>query len=264
MICYIVDTMYIDRPFNIVNGKRHVRVLLRESYRENGQVRHRTVANLSNCKPNEIAAIELALKHKNDLEKISSAHLNLVQGDSFGAVWLLHEIARRIGIVDALGDDRQGQLALWQVIARTLHPGSRLGAVRLARDPAAGEVPGLGAFNEDHLYQNLAWLADRHAQIEKCLFDRAYAGGYKGVFLYDVTSSYLEGDSNAPGAWGYNRDKKKGKKQIVVGLLCDGDGRALGIEIFRGNTPDTATFGAQLRKTLKLFGGTSPSWAIAA
>jgi hypothetical protein len=143
--------MYIDKPFNVVNGKRHQRFLLRESYRENGKVRHRTVANLSSCKPEEIAAIDLALKHKRDLAALGTGQpIELRQGDSLGAVWLLHEVAKRIGLVEALGGARQGKLALWQVLARALRQGSRLGAVRLARDHAVGEVLGLEGFNEDY------------------------------------------------------------------------------------------------------------------
>lgn len=249
--------MYIDKPFNVVNGKRHQRVLLRESYRENGKVCHRTVANLSACKPEEIAAIELALKHKHDLASLGTSQpFELRQGDSIGAVWLLNEVATRIGLVDALGRDRAGKLALWQVIARALRQGSRLGAVRLAKSHAVAEVLGLEGFNEDHLYPNLAWLSEQQATVEKSLLRSAHEGAYKGVFLYDVTSSYLEGEHNALGAWGYNRDKKKGKKQIVVGLLCDANGLALSIEVFAGNTTDPATFGPQVQKVLDRFGAT--------
>jgi len=74
------------------------------------------------------------------------------------------------------------------------------------------------------------------------------------LFLYDVTSSYLEGEDNAFGAYGYNRDGKKGKKQIVIGLLCDEDGTPVSTEVFRGNTQDPQTFGAQVRKASQRFG----------
>lgn len=249
--------MYIDKPFNIVNGKRYQRALLRTSFRENGKVRHRTIANLSACSPEEIAAIELALRHKHDLGSLRGdpqAPLQLRQGDSFGAVWLLNELAERTGITAALGSDRPGKLALWQVIARVIDQGSRLSAVRLARSHAVGEILGLDTFNEDHLYQNLAWLSVHQAQIEKRLFERSIPVPYKGIFLYDVTSSYLEGTQNALAAWGYCRDKKKGKMQIVAGLLCDGEGRALSIEVFPGNTSDTKTFASQIRKAAERFG----------
>jgi transposase len=250
--------MYLDRSKITVNGKTYSRVLLRQSYRENGQVKHRTIANLAACSPAEIQAIELAFKHKKDLASLqlaSEGPLQLRQGLSFGAVWLLHHLAERLGIIEALGSDRQGKLALWQVLARAIDQGSRLSAVRLAGSHAASDVLGLDPFNEDQLYPNLAWLAENQARIEQRLFERLHPHGCPGLFLYDVTSSYLEGDHNALAAWGYNRDGKRGKKQIVIGLLCDGQGRALSIEVFAGNTSDPKTVGAQIQKVVQRFGG---------
>jgi transposase len=101
----------------------------------------------------------------------------------------------------------------------------------------------------------LAWLAENQVQIEQRLFAHLHANGCPDLFLYDVTSSYLEGDHNALAAWGYNRDGKPGKKQIVLGLLCDGQGRPLSIEVFAGNTSDPKTFGSQIRKAVERFGG---------
>jgi hypothetical protein len=250
--------MYLDRSKTIVNGKTYLRVLLRQSFRQNGKVKHRTVANLSACSREELQAIELALKHKHDLDSLRSSGqdpLHLRQGLSFGAVWALHQVARRIGITEALGSDRQGQLALWQVLARAIQPGSRLGAVRLAAAHAACDVLKLEPFNEDQLYFNLAWLAENQARIEQELFKTLHPTGCPDLFLYDVTSSYLEGDHNALAAWGYNRDGKPGKKQIVIGLLCDGQGKALSIEVFAGNTTDPKTVGSQIRKVVERFGG---------
>ena len=156
--------MYIDRSTTKVNGHTYCRVLLRQSYRENGKVKHRTVANLSQCSEQEIQAIELAFKHKADLASLQpskEAPLQLRQGLCFGSVWLLHNLTDRLGITHALGSDRQGKLALWQVLARVLDQGSRLSAVRLACSHAACDVLGLDPFNEDQLYPNLAWLAEK-------------------------------------------------------------------------------------------------------
>jgi len=172
------------------------------------------------------------------------------QGLSVGAVWLIYEIARRLGIAKALGPTRQGKLALWQVIARV--QGSRLSAVRLAGSHAACDVLGLGKFNEDDLYDNLDWLCDKQAAVEAGLF--AGRPGKPGLFLYDVTSSYLEGTENELSAFGYNRDGKKGKRQIVIGLLCDELGVPLSVEVFEGNTQDTRTFASQIRKAAERFG----------
>lgn len=250
--------MYLDRSQTTARGKTYRRVLLRQSFRQDGKVKHRTVANLSTCSPEELLAIELALKHKHDLASLrpaASGPLHLRQGLSFGALWALQQLAQRLGLTEVLGSDRQGQLALWQVLARALQPGSRLSAVRLAASHAACDVLELAPFNEDHLYTNLAWLAQNQARIEQELFQTLHPNGCPDLFLYDVTSSYLEGEQNALAAWGYNRDGKSGKKQIVIGLLCDGQGRALSIEVFAGNTSDPKTVGSQIQKVVQRFGG---------
>ena len=250
--------MYLDRSKTAANGKTYHRVLLRQSFRLEGKVKHRTVANLSACSQEELQAIELALKHKHNLDSLRPSDpgpLHLRQGLCFGAVWALHHLAQRLGLSEALGFDRQGKLALWQVLARAIQPGSRLSAVRLAGGHAACDVLELDPFNEDQLYPNLAWLAQNQARIEQELFKQLHPNGCPDLFLYDVTSSYLEGDHNALAAWGYNRDGKPGKKQIVIGLLCDSQGRALSIEVFVGNTGDPKTVGSQIQKVVERFGG---------
>ena len=249
--------MFVDSSTTRLNGKAYPRHLLRESYREAGKVKHRTIANLSHCKAEEVEAIRLALRHKADLAGMVAAGergLELVQGRSVGAVWLLSQLARDLGIVAALGSDRQGKLALWQVIARVLDQGSRLSAVRLAGGHAAGVALGMISFDEDDLYANLDWLAHNQADIETRLFARRKPASAPDVFLYDVTSTYLEGEQNAFAAFGYNRDRKSGKRQIVIGLLCDADGRPLSIELFAGNTSDVKTFSSQLSKAAARFG----------
>jgi hypothetical protein len=250
--------MYLDRSKTAANGKTYHRVLLRQSFRLEGKVKHRTVANLSACSQEELQAIELALKHKHNLDSLRPSDpgpLHLRQGLCFGAVWALHHLAQRLGLSEALGFDRQGKLALWQVLARAIQPGSRLSAVRLAGGHAACDVLELDPFNEDQLYPNLAWLAENQSRIEQQLFKQLHPNGCPDLFLYDVTSSYLEGDHNALAAWGYNRDGKPGKKQIVIGLLCDSQGRALSIEVFVGNTGDPKTVGSQIQKVVERFGG---------
>lgn len=255
MVAYDVATMYIDT----CKTGRYVRHLLRENYREGGQVRHRTIANLSSCSEEEIAAIKLALKHKGELQAMidsaGSDPVEVVQGTSMGATWLVYQTAKRLGIVQALGPSRDGRLALWQVMARVIDQGSRLSAVRLAADQAACEIVGIiHPFNEDDLYANLDWLTKHQQAIESRLFGRLYPQKTPELFLYDVTSSYLEGVCNELSAFGYNRDGKKGKKQVVIGLLCDQAGRALSIEVFAGNTQDPKTVASQIRKTAGRFG----------
>jgi len=180
----------------------------------------------------------------------------LKQGLSFGAVWTVYHVARRLGIEQALGTTREGKLALWQVMARVIDQGSRLSAVRLAMAHAACDVLGLGTFNEDALYENLDWLAGAQDLVEDRLFAQRTKSKPINLFLYDVTSSYVEGTQNALAAFGYNRDGKKGKRQIVIGLLCDEDGHPVSIEVFPGNTHDPHTVAAQLEKVKTRFGVT--------
>ena len=252
--------MYLDVSNVTVKGKNYSRALLRESFREKGKIKHRTIANLSKCSPEEIAAIQFAFKHKHDLESLSHSTAErtsfaLRQGPSAGAVAVLEGLAGELGITAALGRDRQGKLALWQVIARVIDQGSRLSAVRLASSHVCCDLLGLDAFNEDHLYSNLAWLSENQADIELRLFQKNHPVSAPPLYLYDVTSSYLEGQHNALGAFGYNRDGKRGKKQIVIGLLCDGDGLPLAIEVFAGNTLDPKTVTSQIQKVAARFGG---------
>ena len=232
-------------------------VLLRESYRKDGKVKKRTIANLSRCKAEEIAAIRLALKYKDDLSKLGSLKesVKLQEGLSVGAIWTVYQIAKRIGIERALGTEFAGKLAMWQVIARVIEQGSRLSAVRLAQTHAACDVLDIRrGFDENDLYENLKWLADNQQKVERPLFSVRRGNSKPEIFLYDVTSSYLEGTKNFFGEYGYNRDGKKGKQQIVIGLLCDEFGDPVSTEVFAGNTQDSQTFASQVRKAAERFG----------
>jgi len=258
--------MHVDSSTVTVNGRTYTRHLLRESYRENGRVKHRTVANISKASPEEIEAIRLALRYKEDLGQLGSLkqEVTLRQGLAVGAVWTIFGIARRLGIVQALGPTQAGQLALWQIIARVIDQGSRLSAVRLAGAHAAGDILNLPAFDEDDLYENLDWLCENQVVIEDGLARVNQQGRPSPppgearpqgqLFLYDVTSSYLEGQHNELAAFGYHRDGQKGKRQIVVGLLCNEAGTPLSVEAFKGNTSDPATFASQVHQVAQRFG----------
>jgi transposase len=246
----------------VVNKVKHGKkiynsVLLRESYREGGKVKKRTIANLSHCSKEEIEAIRLALKCKGNLSQLIDIDkdIRLEQGLSVGAVWALYRCAERMGIVEALGRGTEGKLALWQVMARVIEQGSRLSAVRLAEEHAALEVLNLKrGFDENDLYENLRWVARSQGKIEERLLKARGKEGKIKLFLYDVTSSYLEGQKNYFAEYGYNRDGKKGKKQIVIGMLCDEEGVPVSVEVFKGNTADMKTFYAQVKKVAERFG----------
>lgn len=249
--------MYVD---SCQIKKKYVRHLLRENYREDGKVKHRTIANLSKCPGDVIDAIKLALKHKSKLQALYSIaeDITLQQGKSFGAVWLVNDIAKQLGIEKALTHSRNGKLALWQTVARVINQGSRLSAVRLASTTLACDILGITeTFNEDDLYSNLDWISEEQSKIEDRLFKQRDKSNNNGLYLYDVTSSYLEGQYNELSAFGYNRDGKRGKKQIVIGLLCDSSGVPLSVEAFDGNRHDTTTVASQIHKIAKRFSGTS-------
>jgi transposase len=249
--------MFLDDQRYTQSGKTYRRVLLRNSYRVEGKVHHTTIANLSQCSDEEIDAIKLALKHKGNLKKIIDVQerVKTRQGLSVGAVWVLNQLAKQLGISKALGSSREAKLALWLVLASVIEQGSRLSATRMAKRHAACDILQIDSFCEDDLYEAMDWLHDHQQRIEKSLFTHRYAdGGTPQFYLYDVTSSYLEGDQNELGERGYNRDGKKGKKQIVIGLMTDKEGWPICIEVFEGNTNDTKTVKNQIKKMANRFG----------
>jgi transposase len=244
--------MFLVRNTKRISGKIYKSVLLRESYREDKKVKKRTIANLSHCSEEQIDAISWALKNKSSLP-IPKEEFQIIQGRSIGGVYVLNEIANRLGISKALGASFHAKLALWLVIARILEQGSRLSATRLDNQYDIASVIGLKrGFDENNLYDCLHWLNQNQTQIENCLFNQKKQS--KQFYWYDVTSSYLEGIHNELAAFGYNRDQKKRKRIIVVGLLCQETGDPISIEAFRGNTQDTQTFESQLIKLKKRFG----------
>lgn len=250
--------MHVDSATIKRGNKTYTRHLLRTSYREGGKVKKKTLLNLSGCSDDEINAIKLALKHKKNLASLASlGDIETVLGKRIGAVWVLNAVAQRIGISKALGSDLDGKSALLQVIARVVDQGSRLSAVRFAKSHAVCEILGISKLDEGDLYSNLAWLSEHQESIEKKLFELRFPGMVPTLFLYDVTSSYLEGTCNEFANWGYNRDKKKGKMQIVVGLLTGPDGQPVAVRVFEGNTVDTKTVVEQIKILAKNFGVTN-------
>lgn len=249
--------MYIDTSkIRAKNGKIYERHLLRRCYRERGKIKHETIANLSHCSAEEIKAMKLALKHKGNLAEVGERETKVMlkKGKSIGAVWILLAMAKRLGIQKALGNSKHGRLALWQIFARIIEQGSRLSSTRLA-ERHAHEILELPSFNENDLYENLDWLAEHQPLIEKELFKLLNKN--VRLFLYDVTSSYFEGECNELAEFGYNRDGKKGKLQIVIGLLCAEDGTPISVEVFEGNRKDNKTLLEQINKAALIFNAES-------
>ena len=243
--------MYVDSAKYKSQGKEYTRHLLRSTYRENGKVKHRTHGCLNNCTESEINAIKLALKEKENLCTFQNiAKLNIQQGASFGALYVIAQIAEKLKIKEALSvvlkDDKQTKIALWQIIFKTIHQGSKLASIRHFNDYAIEDVLDLDTISKYDVYKNLSILSDNYKDIEQKLFTLRTRNKNAELFLYDVTSTYLEGEDNEFAKYGYNRDKKSGKLQIVIGLLTDEDGIPISSTIFEGNTVDIQTVKDQI------------------
>ena len=253
-------------------GKTYESIWLRESYRQNGKVKTRNLLNLKGWSVEAINSLQNAIKscHKTTLssnnnsntdnsntEQVDPHKILLEQGLSVGALFTVYQIAKRLGIIKVLGNTLNGKLALWQICARILEQGSRLSAARMANFHAAASILQFQQnFTENNLYDNLHWLDQKQKSIEDKLFALRYDKEQvsPNLFLYDVTSSYLEGEKNELAQYGYNRDKKKSKLQIVIGLLCDNNGIPVSIEVFEGNTQDPKTVLSQVKKVRERFG----------
>jgi transposase len=270
---FIIIGMFISKTYwTNRSGKTYQSIWLKESCRVNGKVKSRYILNLKDWPDQVVNALDAALKacsksnaaslnnntpDKPSLMQLDPKSISLKQGLSVGALFTVHQTAVRLGIVEALGNDLNAKLALWQIYARVLEQGSRLSAVRMANLHAVISILGFNeAFTENDLYKNLKWLDKNQKSIEDKLYTIRYhqKGTAPNLFLYDVTSSYLEGEKNELAQFGYNRDKKKGKLQIVIGLLCDNEGIPVSIEVFEGNTQDPKTVLSQIQKVRDRFG----------
>ena len=251
-MCYAY-IVYVDTITKKVGNKVYTRYLIRDSHWENGKVKHRTIANISKCSQEEIRAIRLALQYKGNIAEVlpDADEIQTSQGLSVGALYALFKVAHDMGIVSMLGNSQKAKQSLWMVLARLMEPGSRLANVRLAQRHAVVDILGIDGFNEDDLYDAMDWIESRQRMMERKLFLSRYGEKKPILFLYDVTSSYLEGMKNEYAAFGYNRDRKM---QIVIGLLTDEDGSPISISVFEGNTSDVKTFASQVKKLAEEFG----------
>jgi Transposase DDE domain len=246
--------MYIDV---VPNRNSPPAILLRESYRDGNKVRKRTLLNLTDWPGDLVAGFRALLKGGTVIPAGQEA-LTITRSLPHGHVAAVLGTLRRIGLDRLLGPDgnRCRDLAIALIASRVIAPASKL-ATSKALDPATaasslGEVLDLGPVDEDELYTALDWLLARQPAIETALAKRPLEGGT--LVLYDVSSSYLEGRCCELARRGYNRDGKKGKLQIVYGLLCAADGCPVAIEVFDGNTADPATLASQISKLKQRFG----------
>src|SRR3954447_10894199 len=245
--------MYIE---SVPNRNSPPAILLRESYRENGKVRKRTLCNLSDWPLAHIEGLRGVLKGGTVIPAERDA-FTVLRSLPHGHVAAALGIARKIGLDRMLGPDgnRWRDLVLALVVGRIIDPASKLAAAR-ALSPATatsslGEMLGLGAVNEDELYAALDWLLERQPAIETALARRHLNSGT--LVLYDVSSSYMAGRCCPLAKRGYSRDGRKGTLQITYGLLCAPDGCPIAIEVFDGNTGDPMTLATQIEKLKQRF-----------
>ena len=245
--------MYIEA---VPNRNSPPAILLRESYREGGKVRKRTLCNLSDWPTAYIEGLRGVLKGGTVIPVERDA-FTIIRSLPHGHAAAALGTARKIGLDRILGpgSDRCRDLILALLVGRILDPASKLATAR-ALSPATaasslGELLGLGEVDEDELYNALDWLLGRQPAIEATLAKRHLTNGT--LVLYDVSSSYMEGRCCPLAKRGYSRDGRKGTLQIVYGLLCAPDGCPIAIEVFEGNTADQMTLATQIEKLKQRF-----------
>jgi transposase len=249
--------MYIE---TVPNRGSPPAILLRESYREGKSVRKRTLLNLSDWSAEHVEGLRGVLKGGVVVPAGREAFA-VERSLPHGHVAAVLGMARAIGLDRLLGPrnkrepNRPRDLVMAMIVSRVMAPASKLATAK-ALDPATaasslGVELGLGEVGESELYAALDWLHERQGAVEAALAKRHLNGGT--LVLYDVSSSYVEGRCCPLAERGYNRDGKKGKAQIVYGLLCAADGCPVAIEVFEGNTGDPTTVADQVAKLKQRF-----------
>jgi Transposase DDE domain len=246
--------MYVAR---VPNRGSPPAILLRESYREGGQVKNRTLANLSRWPDDKVDALARVLKGLPAQVELAEA-FEISRSLPHGHVAAVLGTARRLGIEELIdpAPSRRRDLVLAMLIAQVITPGSKLAFARALRAETAtsslGTVLRVGGADEDDLYAAMDWVLARKDGIENALAARHLANGT--LVLYDVSSAAFEGRCCPLGVIGHARDGVRGRLQIVYGLLCTTAGVPVAIEVFEGNTADPKTLPAQITKLTTRFG----------
>jgi len=253
--------MYIE---SVPNRHSPPAVLLRESYREDGKVRKRTLANLSCLSTDVIEGLKVLLRGGVAVPSAESV-FTVERSLPHGHVAAVLGAARGSGCAAWFGSAPQELQSVLQamLVARLLEPASKLATHRMLHDDTAtsslGRVLGVGQCSADELYRALDWLHDAQAGIERRLARQHLLGST--LVLYDLTSTWLTGRCCELAARGHSRDGKRDDPQIVFGLVCTAEGCPISVEVFKGNTADPATVAAQVAKLKERFGIERVAWA---
>ena len=246
--------MYVAR---IPNRGSPPAILLRESYRQGGKVKNRTLANLSHWPEPKVDALARTLKGLPPKLDLSQA-FEITRSLPHGHVAAVLGTARRLGVEELIDatPSRTRDLVTAMLVAQVIDPGSKLAVARGLRAETAtsslGRLLGVASCDEDDLYAAMDWVLERKEVIENALAARHLVNGT--LVLYDVSSAAFEGRTCPLGAIGHPRDGVKGRLQIVYGLLCSPAGIPIAIEVFEGNTADPNTLAAQITKIKTRFG----------
>jgi hypothetical protein len=244
--------MYVTR---VPNRTSPPAVLLRESWREDGKVKTRTLANLSDWPEAKVEALRRVLRGETLV--VAADRFAIERALPHGHVAAVLGTLRRIGLDRLLPrrPERLATLALALIVARVVEPAAKLATARQLSEATAshslGAVLRLGEVDEDELYRALDLLGAAQPAIERALARRHLKDGT--LVLYDVTSSYLEGRCCELARFGYSRDGRADRLQIVFGLLCAADGCPVAVEVFEGDTADPQTLATQIDKLKKRF-----------
>ena len=236
-----------------VKDKVYQTHLLRRTYRESGKVKHQTLGNISHLPDDLIELIRRRLKGE---VAADFGGLKIERSLPHGHVAAILGTSKQIGLDRVICSTpcRQRDLVMAMIAQRLMNPGSKLSAFNALNDHTATSTLGLqlklGKVKDcDELYEAMDWLLKRQKRIEKKLIKKHVPNG--ALLLYDVSSSYYTGQAPSLARFGYNRDGKKGCRQIVFGLLCNDAGCPVSVEVFGGNTADPPTFTAQVQKLRK-------------
>jgi len=229
--------------------------LLRRTYRDGGKVKHQTLGNLSHLPPDLIDTIRRRLRGEPPED---GGPWEILRSLPHGHVVAVLRTIERIGLDNVLASrpSRQRGVVVALIVARILKPGSKLSTVRALREETATTSLslelGLEDVTEREVYEAIDWLQQRQKRIENKLAKKHLQDGT--LLLYDVSSSYYTGCKPGLVRFGYSRDRKRGFPQIVYGLLCNGQGCPVSVEVFEGNTADPSTLASQIQKVRKRFG----------
>ena len=233
-------------------------ILLRESYRQDGKVKNRTLANLSSWPEAKVDALTRVLKGAPPPAADLDGAFEITRSLPHGHVAAVLGTARALGLEELIdpAPSRHRDLVTAMAVAQVIAPDSKLAIARGIREETAasslGEVLHLGSCDEDDLYAAMDYLHGRQEQIQDALAAKHLAGGT--LVLYDVSSAAFEGRTCPLGAIGHPKDGVRGRLQIVYGLLTSAEGIPVAIEVFAGNTGDPKTVKSQVDKVKDRFG----------